>query len=255
MGNATKAVGIATLEAVDGLAGLRNALRKVAADRGLWAGLPMPIDDQPLVIEPRWPMADKINAMQAQLRPPTEPDGKHKLRGVFWSSHRRCDIVLGEDERGRVFHVKVPRSHGLDHQLLTLGASDVWGIEQEAAAVQTLARHLRHRQFKQYLLTGSFMERSLRSGVHYLFRRLRPTIAITANGGPCHLDRHRGDRDKLRILAALCLHPIAYYSESWAGAMCPTDDVLAHLMLMRGDEPMFWRRANQHAAYRPEAGL
>ena len=42
---------------------------------------------------------------------------------------------------------------------------------------------------------------------------------------------------------------------SWAGAMCPTDDVLAHLMLMRGDEAMFWRRANQHAAIDPLAGL
>jgi hypothetical protein len=37
--------------------------------------------------------------------------------------------------------------------------------------------------------------------------------------------------------------------------MCPTDDVIAHLMLMRGDEAMFWRRCNQHAAHLPEAGL
>ena len=25
--------------------------------------------------------------------------------------------------------------------------------------------------------------------------------------------------------------------------------------MMRGDEHLFWRRSNQHAAYRPEAGL
>jgi hypothetical protein len=37
--------------------------------------------------------------------------------------------------------------------------------------------------------------------------------------------------------------------------MCPTDDVIAHLALMRGDEAMFWRRCNQHPPYRPEAGL
>lgn len=30
---------------------------------------------------------------------------------------------------------------------------------------------------------------------------------------------------------------------------------VAHLMLMRGDEVMFWRRSNQHAPWRPEAGL
>jgi hypothetical protein len=37
--------------------------------------------------------------------------------------------------------------------------------------------------------------------------------------------------------------------------MCPTDDVIAHLQLMRGDERMFWKRSNQHPSWRPEAGL
>ena len=77
------------------------------------------------------------------------------------------------------------------------------------------------------------------------FRRLKPTVAISLKG-----------TDKSpRILCALCLHPIAYYEDSWAGAMCPTDDVIAHLALMRGDEAMYWRRANQHPPWRPEAGL
>ena len=90
-----------------------------------------------------------------------------------------------------------------------------------------------------------FLEKSERSGVTYLFRKLRPTVALR----PCR------DGDGMRVLAALCLHPIGYYDGSWAGAMCPTDDVVAHLMLMRGDEVMFWRRSNQHPADRPEAGL
>jgi hypothetical protein len=47
----------------------------------------------------------------------------------------------------------------------------------------------------------------------------------------------------------------AYYAGSWGGAMCPTDDVIAHLTLMRGDEPMFWRRSNQHHPKRHESGL
>ena len=59
----------------------------------------------------------------------------------------------------------------------------------------------------------------------------------------------------MKILACLCMHPIAYYAGSWAGAMCPTDDVIAHLSLMRADEHMFWKRSNQHPPYRPEAGL
>jgi hypothetical protein len=31
--------------------------------------------------------------------------------------------------------------------------------------------------------------------------------------------------------------------------------VVAHLMLMRGDEHLFWRKANQHPPYQPEAGM
>jgi len=37
--------------------------------------------------------------------------------------------------------------------------------------------------------------------------------------------------------------------------MVPTDDVIAHLMLMRADEHGFWKRANQHPLDRLEAGL
>ena len=86
---------------------------------------------------------------------------------------------------------------------------------------------------------------------------MKPTVALGHSGGwRGYLAKERGrPYDDTNILCAMCLHPIGYYAGSWAGAMCPTDDVLAHLMLMRGDEKMFWRRANQHAAYLPEAGL
>lgn len=92
---------------------------------------------------------------------------------------------------------------------------------------------------------GTFLERSKRSGIVYMFRKLRPTIAIT----PHHPD---GD---LRVLCGLCLHPLGYYQESHAGAMVPTDDVIAHLVLMRGDEHRLWKQATQHAPYRHECGL
>lgn len=45
------------------------------------------------------------------------------------------------------------------------------------------------------------------------------------------------------------------YRNTMCGAMCPTDDVMAHLLLMRGDEHMFWRRANQHPPHSPNSGL
>lgn len=140
-----------------------------------------------------------------------------------------------------------PAFHHIAMDLQTLGCADVWGIEQETNALALLQSMLRPRSFRQYLLTGMFLETSQRSGVTYLFRRLKPTVA-------CAPDRKRGN-DGMRVLACLCMHPIAYYAGSWAGAMCPTDDVVAHLSLMRADEHMFWKRCNQHPPYRPEAGL
>jgi hypothetical protein len=51
------------------------------------------------------------------------------------------------------------------------------------------------------------------------------------------------------------MHPLGYYGRSWAGCMVPTDDVIAHLLFMRGDEARFWGQCNHHEPWRPEAGL
>lgn len=228
----------------DGYAALRRGLLRVSQDRDEWAGIPMTLDYHKLVIDPRYPKADELMSIGREH----DDDGKREndgasVRGVFYSHHLRSDIVVIQEKDGRVTHGVVPKVHHLKHDLETLGASVAWGIEQEATALRTLSSLVRPHTFKHYLLTGMFLETSPRSGLTYLFRRLKPTVVLDTKA-------RRG-----RILCALCLHPIAYYAGSWAGAMCPTDDVIAHLMLMRGDEPMFWRRANQHAAHRPEAGI
>lgn len=233
---------IGTIERYDNYASLRHGLKEVAWARGQWAGIPMPMQGHPLVIEPRYPKAKELSEIG---RPGPEEDGERggaTIRNRFWSARYNSDIVIYERD-GRIKLGILPGVHSMPHALATLGASDAWGIEQEHNALQLLGTLVSHRQMKQYLLTGMFLESSARSKVTYLFRKLRPTVAISTA------------KEDGRILAALCLHPIAYYSGSWAGAMCPTDDVIAHLMLMRGDEPMFWRRANQHPPYRPEAGL
>lgn len=231
------------LERIDGHAFLRNKLREVARMRSEWAGLPMPLADERLVIEPRYPYAKLANIGDTP-DDSDEPKG-WKVRNTFYSTWRRCDVVIFEEADGRITRSYVPAVHSLQKQLRTMGCSDAWGIEQESNAIQTLGTLLSHRAFKQYMLTGSFLERSKRSGLYYLFRRLRPTAVIEAAPG--------GKDSTVRC--TLCLHPIGYYADSWAGSMCPTDDVIAHLMLMRSDEPMFWRKANQHPPHRPEAGL
>lgn len=243
---------LAKMRGMDPYAGIRHGLATLAAERHEWAGLPMPLDHCALVVEPTYPRAQALMAFgraatEEGIRDAEEAAHatQRKVRGQFYSMHRRSDVIIWEEPDGRIEWGIRPAIHSFDTQFQTLGAQEAWGIEQEGAALQTLATLLTHHQFKQYLLTGSFLEKSRRSGLTYMFRKLRPTIVIDA----------RDQTKAATIRCALCLHPIAYYGGSWAGAMCPTDDVIAHLMLMRGWEEGFWKRANHHPSWRPEAGL
>ena len=227
------------LERFDDFAVLRNKLRALAAHAGEWAGLPMPLQDMELVVEPRYPLAHVY-------KPKPIEDGFNgaKIRNRFYSIMKRRDVVVWQEPNSeKVTWGCHGTTHHFDIDVQTMAASEAWGIEQEGAALQTLAGLLPHHAFKRYLLSGMFVEQSERSGVYYFFRKLKPTVAASAATG------------SMKIIATLCQHPIAYYAGSWAGAMTPTDDVIAHLMLMRGDEALYWRRCNQHPAFRPEAGL
>lgn len=235
---------IATMERFDNFAPLRNGLRRLATERAHWAGIPMPIEGLPLVIEPRYPNAEVLSEIG---RDPEEAmagdENATRIRNHFWSDRLRAYVIIYNEDGGKIAWGIVPGVNHVDKLIYTLGAADAWGIEQEHNAIQLLGTLLPHWTFKQYLLTGMFLETSRRSGITYMFRRLRPTLAIRSEG------------QRMRILCALCLHPIAHYEGSWAGAMTPSDDIAAHLMLMRGDEVMYWRRANQHHPIRPEAGV
>lgn len=225
-------------------------MKMISEDRSEWAGIPMPLTGESLVIDPKYPF-------HAALSGRMMPSGEFSVRAcgvddvveetthrnTFWSVRLRSNVSI-YSVKGKIEWFVTPGVHHFGHDIQTLGCSDAWTIESELHAMSTLHSLVSHRAFRQYFLTGTFLETSKRSRVTYMFRRLRPTVAIG-----------RDKRGELKILCSMCLHPIAYYSGSWAGAMCPTDDVLAHLMLMRGDEKLFWRRANQHAAHTPEAGL
>jgi hypothetical protein len=244
------------LEAVDKFSDLRNNLRRLAGKVNEWAGIPMPLDGQPLVIESSYPFAKILDGSVTTEQ--IEADNKkeeedQKVRNSWWSHRHRGHVYIWEEE-GKIKHGVLPAGLANDILINTIGASYAWGVEQEARAVQTLGTLVRHHTFKQYLMTGSFLERSKRSGIMYVFRRLRPTVAIsTTRSGKRRFPPF--SEESTRVLCTLCLHPIGYYRNSWAGAMCPTDEVIAHLMLMRGDEHLFWRRANQHPSWVPQSGL
>lgn len=227
---------LAVLNERDSWSAARNVLKRMGESAEEWAGLPMPIDGETLTVEPSYRFAPAF-----QHEPEPDEDGV-TLRNHFWSTRWRREILVW-DEAGKVRWGPVPGVGHIDQDLRTIGCSVAWGIEQEQRALKLLGTMVKHHTFKMYLLTGMFLETSERSGVSYLFRRLKPTVALKAQG------------EKMKVLCALCMHPIAYYADSWAGAMCPTDDVIAHLAMMRSDEPMFWRRANQHPPHVPQAGL
>ena len=116
-------------------------------------------------------------------------------------------------------------------------ATEAWTIEAEEKAMQLLKQLITERQYKSYFLTGAFPELSRRTQRLYVFRRIRPALMFR---------RVYPDKQEFRYIAALCVHPMGYYSMTWAGVMCPTDEVIAHLLWMRSDELAYLKSANFH---------
>lgn len=219
---------------------MRRALNLLAEINGEYAGLPMNLEGEQLVVHPKYRFADVVNRVIN-----TEEDDKYKLL-TSWRSYSRAGnmcVIMLDKETGKIFGGYSPLDDRLTMTLRTFGMAAAWDIGCEAKAVNKLATLVSHHAFKHYMLTGAFLETSKRSGISYLFRRLKPTVAISTSRGVAE------------ALCGLCLHPIGYYEGTWAGVMVPTDEVVAHLILMRGDEHGYWRQANQHALSNPGCGL
>lgn len=218
-----------------------------------WQGVPVVLgEDMPITVAPGHPMREFFQPKA--VRSCSVDDVRDDERIVnSWFCRARNVTVYVVDQGGKRSALTLPHApdrsmERLTFWIRTIGACDAWHLKAELAARDTLRAMLTDRQWRHYELSGSFFETSKRSGLTYVFRRLRPTIALTPRG-------RRPDNDQMRCLAVLCLHPIGYYQETWAGCMVPSDDVMAHLVWMRGDEAGFWRHANQHDPASPEAGL
>lgn len=216
-----------------------------------YCGLPVPIKGERLVLEPRHPAYAAYQQIDSEGMldygyscSNEDVNEETALVNCFYSHRHRCDIVIYK-VGNKIEWGKLPALNHVTHDFATMACSVAWKVDAEIQAMETLRGMLEPHIFKMYFLSGMFIETSKRSGVTYIFRRLRPTVAL----------RPDEKNNSMRILACLCLHPIGYYADTWAGALCPTDDVMSHLLLMRGDEPMFWKRANHIRPHRPEAGL
>ena len=228
-------------------------LAESGLERQDWSGLPLPIPGLSLVLEPRYKHKcledfrwkecyDEHGVRHAISEPPAPEESGLEIVNSWWNSRCQLTVFVVKDKQGRA-QLRVGCEDRLTFTIRTLDAAVVWPVEAERKAQERLAGLIPADAFELYALTGHFPEVSKRSGVTYLFRRGRPTIALRQN------------EEVNYALCALCLHPIGYYADTWAGVMCPTDEVIAHLLLMRGSEEKFWANANQHPLDRPAAGM
>jgi len=234
-------------------AGVRAALGSLARERSEWAGIPLPIEGRRMVIHPSYAFAESLGEVfipkdQEFVCRNSDISEEVALQNE-WRSYRDGRMVRIWRDGKRFFRTFGTIQNAGPLLIPTLEACKVWDLEAEIRAMETLRRHITPWAWETYFMTGMFLESSKRSRVFYIFRRLRPTIALTGNPDK------RGRDVGLRILCCLCAHPIGYYEGSWAGAMVPTDDVIAHLLMMRADEHYFWRVCNQHPPWAPESGL
>lgn len=237
-----------TTQAGPSWAQLRAKINEHAASQGEWGGAPMPIQRLRLVMEPRYPFPN-MNGFRLPCDE-DKPDAAvdYTLVNQWYCWRRNVMVYVCREADGRYRAVTLPNVAEFRFRFwfntLAVAADEAWTIDVETRAMEKLGSLVTEQAFKCYLLAGAFIETSKRSGVTYIFRKLRPTLALRPNKA-----------GTMNVIAVLCMHPLGYYEQSWAGVMCPTDDVIAHLMLMRGDEPRLWRKANHHQLWMPEAGV
>ena len=235
----------------------RTRFRQLAEAVGEYAGIPIDIDGFSLVLEERHPHKVAFERILSHPEPMefrcsnTDVDESVWVVNSWWSHAKQARVILYR--QGGKVHVALDRrertpSRRFTFAMMTMGASQAWDLDCEMRARDKLRRMITPHLYAMYELTGAFMWTSPRSGVTYIFRRCRPTLTAVPT------DRHDPDKP-MRLLTALCLHPLGYYADTYAGSMVPTDDVIAHYLLASGDEPGFWRRANQHDISTAEAGV
>lgn len=216
-----------------------------------YAGVPTPVAERCLKLAKGHPWFDRLDGYclddaknEKKRQKHDEDSGLEFVNSWHRYAEGRTIYVMRENGKAVVGWIPQGPMQKATAYLEMMGISLTMDVDAEKKAQSLLESLIPRHLFDAYQLTGTFIETSKRSGVCYLFRRLAPTIALKA-----------GLDGNMRFLAALCLHPIAYYDGLPMGAMVPTDDVIAHLQLMRADEHLYWRKSIQHSALDPGAFL
>jgi hypothetical protein len=228
---------------------------QLATERGEWAGAPVPISGLTLTIAPRYGLESDLRGLDRSRisEDGEEPEEKpHKDHGIthvneWWSWQEQATVYVYEENgkrRGLVDRLENTFLHRFHRLMAAIEVTTVQDAAAEQTAVEKLGTLLPRHLWEMYVLQGCFLETSPKSRVTYLFRKGRPTLALSANG-----------RKSMTVLCGLCMHPLGYYEDSFCGAIVPTDEVISHLLLMRADEHRFWRTANQHPPHAWQCGL
>lgn len=240
-----------SIEDVDSYDKVRKVMKAVAKRDNHHAGMPIPVSGEQLIVHPGLAFANaykEINEIPSSTSASDDKDPileEEDIRNSFWSKKLKTEIISYNKKNGKVgvaFIQDKPLWYLEAHTAST--GSAAWTFEQEIRALALLSSLTTEHQYKTYLLTGIFIETSKRSKIIYMFRKLRPTVVMAPR-----------EDGKCKPLCALCMHPLAYYQDSYAGALCPTDDVIAHLLLMRADEHRFWKVSTQHQPYATQAAM
>lgn len=117
--------------------------------------------------------------------------------------------------------------------------------DAELVALDNLKAHLTDEQKRTLCLSGTITQIG-KSGVTYIIRRNLPTLAMRLVPGTSSV---------YNFLASLCFHPQGFYTDTFVGALPPSDEMFAHLMFIKGDEYTYWKKANQHRIDEVEAGI
>lgn len=255
---------------------LIRQMGEMAADRDqVWAGVPMWSEYAALSLHPRYPyqglseiggdsdISKELNDHKFLIAIITAMDRMHIdcqnddiVDNIVFCERFYCSkiaslvIILEFKKTGKRFCATIPYGpHDRLEKLVSyLGIQDSWELDAELKAQGLLKTHISDRQWRQFVLTGTFLERSPRSNIIYMFRRGRPTLA---QSGTTVI----GINGQAVFLAALCSHGIGYYSNTFGGAMTPTDDLISHLLLMRADEWRYWKQSEQHSMHEIESGI
>lgn len=236
---------------------MAEIMDRIAQKHGFEGGIPLPhITDKnesehPLVMADHAPLSIVTNATyRTEYAQRVARTWKTKIINS-WDVLGDHTVSIVRSENGPMWMKEYQAGTRLRKLLADIAIrSDVRTMtaEAELRAMESLKEKINAQQYRTYVLSGMFIERSPRSDLHYIFRKGRPTLVLSFHGEEA---KEAGGR----VIAALCMHAMGFYQFSHVGVCCPSDEVIAQLLYMRGDEHGFWKKSGQWKASDPRSGI